>query len=88
LVFTDKCTLRIIRTLSDGTTNRIWSNIHEWFDNFSADEYPGLDNVLAKGEITPTPLRITAASVGRVLTFVTMHPFLSPCNMIAIWWCL
>jgi hypothetical protein len=56
LVFTEKCTLRIMRQEpNDDWRHFVWTNIHEWLDNFSADEYPGKDNVLAKGEYFTYP---------------------------------
>lgn len=57
LVFTEKCSLRIMRQEpnDDGWRHFVWTNIHEWLDNFSADDYPGLDNVLAKGEYFTYP---------------------------------
>lgn len=54
LVFTEKCTLRIYRNEGE-RPDRVWSNIHEWFDNFSAEDYPGLDNVIGKGEYFTYP---------------------------------
>jgi hypothetical protein len=55
LVFTEKCALRVMRTEGNESPQRVWTNIHEWLDNFSADEYNGLDNVLGKGEYFTYP---------------------------------
>jgi hypothetical protein len=56
LVFTEKCALRVMRKeANEDFATRVWTNIHEWLDNFSAFDYPGLDNVLQRGEYFSYP---------------------------------
>jgi len=75
LVFTDKCTLKIIRHEPSGDTLTVWRNIHEWFDNFSADEYPGLDNVIRKGEYYTSPLHNHGTVCGTDANFCFEVPY-------------
>lgn len=83
LVFTNKCTLRILRNGND----RVWSNIHEWFDNFSADDYPGLDNVLHKGEYYTYPTQNYGTMCGTGVDLCIKMPFSlrlqHDCNLVA-----
>lgn len=77
LVFTDKCALRIRRLSSAGNVidTRVWTNIHEWLDNFSADDRPGLDNVLAKGEFFSYPGQNHGTVCGTGAKFCMEVPF-------------
>lgn len=74
LVFTDKCALRIMRREGD-EYHRIWTNIHEWFDNFSADENPGMDNVLHKGDYYTYPTQNYGTVCGKGANFCYQVPF-------------
>ena len=74
LVFTDKCALLIMRH-SGADINRVWTNIHGWLDNFSADEYPGLDNVLTKGEFFTYPGQNYGQVCGTGANFCMNVPF-------------
>lgn len=76
LVFTDKCALRIMRR-KDGDSQFLWTNIHEWLDNFSAylNASPGRDNVMHKGEFFSYPGQNHGTVCGTGANFCMEVPF-------------
>jgi hypothetical protein len=77
LVFTETCALRIMRQEEDQYQDYypvdVWHNIHDGLDNFLADEYPGLYNVLQKGEFYSSPGKNFGTACGD--TYCVKVPF-------------
>jgi hypothetical protein len=87
LVFTEKCALRIMRQEEDQDyVTHVWTNIHEWLDNFSAQDFPGVDNVLQKGEFFSYPGQNFGTACGD--TYCVKVPFSlhlqHDCNLVTV----
>jgi len=76
LRFTETCALRIMRREEhEEEFRRVWTNFHVVLDNFSAQDSPGLDNVLQRGEYFTYPGQNYGTVCGTGADFCMDVPF-------------